>query len=446
MPSDTIDYREKLIQNGIKRNLIPPALTNDQCQVLFNKLKFFRISWIEETWQLLAILGDEATYKNVDRKDSYDLNMAHYAVLSGDLQRLNQVLAQRPTLFYQFDAERRGAAHYAALSGNLVVLQWIKDNKPALLNTIDKAGWTIAHYAAHSGNPKVLRWIKKNHLEALLMDKNARDTFLIAAAHSGNGEQLNLALALCGNPSEINFSRLTAENSTALSTLREALQSNYTLTSVVYPYFSELWDEVETLLEKNEVIILRLNKLSDDFTVLCQQDKTGARTCPLSKDALLALFTTAAQAISPRIPEKDIKAQFYKIYNNSIPLKHDAALAAKGKILDFKIKSETLTGFRACFINKKVAQLKRHAMSDLKALILKADTFTENDLRQWYLEHQESVNRQTNTLTGFFFKTRETASRALVRNICKDFGFDEQRITANPENEHSGEEAIAVLR
>ncbi|QRN02801.1 hypothetical protein GH742_02335 [Legionella sp. MW5194] len=481
MPSAAIDYREKLIQKGIKRDLIPLALTNEQCEVLFRKIKHFNTSWIREGWQLLAILGDEATYKKVDQKDNFDVNMAHYAAFSGDIQRLNQVLAQRPGLFSQFDKEGKGAAHYAAVSGNpaalqwiknnkpdllekidengvtiahyaalsgsLGALQWIKDNKPALLNTIDKDGWTIAHCAARSGNPEVLRWIKKNHLEALSMDKKARDALLVAAALSGHGEQLNLALALCGNPSEINFKHLTAENSTVLSTLREALQSNYTLTSVVYPYFSELMDEIEKLLEKNEVIIFRLNKLSDDFTVLCQCDKTtGARTCPLSKDALLALFTTAAQAISPRIPEKDIKAQFYKIYNNSIPLKHDAALAAKGKVQDFKLKSETLTGFRTWFINTKVAQLKRHAMSDLKALILNADTFTENDLRQWYLEHQESVNRQTHTLTGLFFKKRETDSRALVRKICKDFGFEEQLVTAKPDDHHSGKEAIAVLR
>ncbi|KTC97833.1 ankyrin repeat domain-containing protein [Legionella erythra] len=514
MPSTVIDYRDKLIQSGIRRDLIPPALTNEQCQVLFRKLNSFSMSWIRGTWQLLAILGDEEPYRHLDQKDNFNVNMAHYAAFSGDIQRLNQVLAQNPHLFSQFDKGIKGAAHYAALSGNPAALQWIKDNKPDLLNNLDKEdrtiahraaqggnvaalqwikdnkpdllnrmdmnGWTIAHYAARFGNPEVLQWIKnnkpdllnkmdkdgcsiahhasrsgtlealnwikKNHLEGLLMDHNARDTFLMCAALSGNGEQLNLALALCGNPSTVNFKRIPADDSsTVIDALREALQSNYILRSVVYPHLLEPCDEVEMLLDKNGLIAIKLNKLSDDFTVLCQQDTTGARTGPLSKDALLTLFTTAARAISPRIPEKDIKAQFYKIYNNSNALKHDAALAAKGKVLDFKMKSETLTGFRAFFINKKVAHLKRHAMAELNALILNADTFTENDLRQWYLAHNDSINRQTHTLTGLFFKTRETASRALVSKICQEFKFNEQLVTAKPENDHAGKEPIAVF-
>ncbi|QRN02961.1 hypothetical protein GH742_03250 [Legionella sp. MW5194] len=460
MPSNDVDYKKKLEQYGIQSHLIPSGLSNEQYQVLYKKLRIFNLT-IKEKWQLLAILGDESAYENLEKKDMLHGNMAHYAAFSGNIERLNQVLARSPQLFWWTDVYGYSAALYAASSGNPDALQWVKDNiphilgssivysaaktgNPAMLQWVkdnkpdwlknERWGFEFVQGAARSGNPDALLWVNKNLRDILLaMDDKKRNDFLEEAATSDHEPQLGLALALCDNPQEVKFD-LTSDKEfeeRVVPALLYTLQTNYTLTRIIYPYSWSSNSKIDALLQKNKDIILELNKLSRDFTVLCQQD-TGARTSPLSKGALLTLFKTAAQAISPRIPEKDILAQFNKINNNSNKLKHDGALEVKQEASRINALANKLTG-----IDKGRALLISEAWVELKALILEQDTFIEDDLRQWYFKYGKTINKPITPQANGFFKPEETSPYALLTRLCEAFGFDEKRVMNKPETNHS---------
>lgn len=316
MPFETIDYRNQLIQYGIESDLIPPTLSNEDCQLLYGKLKVFSLSLIKETWQLLAILGDEAAYNNLDQQAGCGVNMAYYAAFSGHVGRLNEVNERKPALFNQ-TVQGVSVGHAVFYSGNPKALDWIKQYYPDLLESVDKLNCTKAHAVARSGNLDMLRWVAKNCPH--LLTKKDKDGWSIGtyAALSGNADQFNLALALSGHRHEVIFNNMDESifKEVVIPTLKEALKTNTTLTDI-YGIRPGLWAELQPMLEDNKRIQKELKPIIRQFTLLIYERNSQGDRCFL-KDILLNRFTYAVKEVSDRISEKEIAAHFTKMVDNT---------------------------------------------------------------------------------------------------------------------------------
>lgn len=342
MTDETNAYR--LILNlGIKENLIPRDLTQDQYQALHRRLSTINPDVIQAHWQCLAIAGDERAYVNLDQIDHRGATMGHYAAWSENISALMRIKKKSLALFYRQDAAGRNMAHYAMLSRNPEILDWIDSNKPIkpkkLLSVSDNQGWTIAHYAAWLSDARMLDWIlakkpklldaKDNkgltpaHYAAKLQEPAALHWFAdhaprllntkpsIAANALYSASQLNLALALSNSPHEINCLNLDEDHYKKLIfTLRRALNSNYRLTSLTHcPALKlenkdvEQWNiskeilEIRGLLAMNKIIAAELNTLSYRFILILNQVDYS-----LSPEIWYLIFVLAVEAISTRIP------------------------------------------------------------------------------------------------------------------------------------------------
>lgn len=317
MPFETIDYRNQLIQYGIEADLIPLTLSTEDCQLLYKKLKAFSPSWIKEAWQLLAVLGDEATYNNLDQKDYCNVNMAHYAALSGHVERLKVVYERKPALFYQLDNGGKSVRYYAAYSDNPEVLSWVKRHYPNLLESLDEYNGTLAHHAARSGSLDSLRWVAKNCPHLLTKENGYRWSIATCAALSGNADQFNLALALSGNRHAVFFYFINEDKfkEVVIPTLKEALKTN-TMLIDLYGIYPKLWAELKPMLEDNKRIQKELKPIIRKFTLLIYERNSQGDRCFL-KDILFSLFTYAVKEVSVRISDKEIAAQFKKMVDNT---------------------------------------------------------------------------------------------------------------------------------
>lgn len=191
MSLETNNFIEELLELRIESDSIPSALSNEVYQLLHKKLKLFSPFWIRENWQLQALLGDEATYNDLHKKDHNGVNMAHYAALSGHVKRLHAVYERNPALFEQKDNYGQSAWHYAVYSDNPEALNWMKQYCPNLSDSADSLGQTLGHHAALAGNLDVLNLIKQHCPDQLTAADQWGSTLAHYAAESGNFDVLN---------------------------------------------------------------------------------------------------------------------------------------------------------------------------------------------------------------------------------------------------------------
>ncbi|KTC99093.1 hypothetical protein [Legionella erythra] len=145
MTDETNAYR--LILNlGIKENLIPRDLTQDQYQALHRRLSTINPDVIQAHWQCLAIAGDERAYVNLDQIDHRGATMGHYAAWSENISALMRIKKKSLALFYRQDAAGRNMAHYAMLSRNPRLQAFVclhGTSLACLAIFLSKSGWHV---------------------------------------------------------------------------------------------------------------------------------------------------------------------------------------------------------------------------------------------------------------------------------------------------------------
>ena len=118
------------------------------------------------------------------RTSGNGVNILHYAALTGNLNRVKELLEQGAKI-NSIDNQGRMVLHYAALSGNLKLVQWLVE-QGLDVNAKDVNGETVIHFAARSGSLELVQWLVEHDADVKETSFWYKTTALHYAAQSGS--------------------------------------------------------------------------------------------------------------------------------------------------------------------------------------------------------------------------------------------------------------------
>lgn len=133
----------------------------------------------------------------VTEVDSEGRTPLHLAALTGQLEEVQSLCANFPSLLEKVETQGGTALHLAAFKGQLKVVQYLCENHPGLLEKVANLGTTVLHAAAGYGKLEVVKYLCQNHPG--LMKKNIIDNIstLHIAARAGHLEVVKYLCARC---------------------------------------------------------------------------------------------------------------------------------------------------------------------------------------------------------------------------------------------------------
>ncbi len=201
---------------------------------------------------------------NPAKRDSLGCSIIHYAAFLGNLEALKLLTEPNPQcpkpMYLTYETkDKRTAAHFAAKSGKLEALRYILSIDKHSLKKQDHYGRTVVHYAALSGNQEILEYLLDRNQDSLNQLDASGLNICHFAAGSGNASLLNKVFMLTksqkfiGGPLE---GAKIEELKHVYSTLLTALENNYMITEVDFPYGvdSKVCHKIKLLVKRNNLL------------------------------------------------------------------------------------------------------------------------------------------------------------------------------------------------